>query len=126
LEFAIERHDQEWSSANERSHTMAQGSVELFAAPWSRVSPYVIGGVTYTGRSIEDTIYDRPSDSVYTVASNAPLFGLHAGVGVEFAIGKNLALDLEGRYIGYVSGTPENDPTIPGAFTTTAGLLVHF
>jgi opacity protein-like surface antigen len=126
LELALQRHDQQYTSDNERSHTMAQASVELFAAPWSRVSPYVLAGVTYTGRNIEDDIFDRGTAEVITVESKAPLYGLHAGAGVEFAIGKSVALDLEARYVGYVNGTGDDDPSMPGAITTTAGFLVHF
>jgi opacity protein-like surface antigen len=98
----------------------------LFASPWSRISPYALVGVSHTGRSINDEILDRNTDSVTTVSTGAPLYGLHGGLGVEFAVGKNLAFDLEGRYIGYASDTTQDDLAVNGAFTTTAGFLIHF
>ena len=59
------------------------------------------------------------------VEANDLLWGPHAGVGIEFAFGNNVALDLEARYTGYLN-TEADDPTIPGALQTTAGFLVHF
>jgi opacity protein-like surface antigen len=98
----------------------------LFASPWSRISPYALAGVTHTARSINDEVLDRNTDSVTTINTGEPVYGLHGGLGVEFAIGKNLAFDLEGRYMGYVNDQTPGDPSAAGAFTTTAGFLVHF
>lgn len=107
----------------ERVHTTGSASVELFAFPWSRVSPYVLAGGTWTNRSINDQIWR--DDAVQTVASNSPLYGAHAGAGIEIALGKKIAIDLEARYIGYVSPLGD-DPTLPGAISTSAGVLYHF
>jgi opacity protein-like surface antigen len=126
LELALSRHADDWESTAERNHTVTQGSVILFASPWSRISPYALAGVTHTDRSINDEIRQRNTDNLMTVSTNAPQYGLHGGLGVEFALGKNLAVDLEGRYVGYVNDTIPGDPSINGAFTTTAGFLVHF
>ena len=126
LEFAISSHAEDWDSSSERDHTVTQGSVMLFASPWSRISPYALAGVTHTGRSINDEILDRNTDQLTVVSTGAPQYGLHGGLGVEFSLGKNLAFDLEGRYVGYVNENSPEDPSVPGAFTTTAGFLVHF
>jgi len=53
------------------------------------------------------------------------LVGAHAGLGLELALGKSLALDFEGRYIGYLNKSPM-DASSPGAWTTSAGLVAHF
>ncbi len=123
LDVAIQHHDQTWSPNSERSQTMMSGSVELFAYPWTRVSPYVIGGLTYTSRDIEDEIFQ--TDRVNLIETGQPLIGPHAGLGVEFALGKTVALDLEARYTGYLNRKP-TDASLPGALTTTAGLMFHF
>lgn len=118
LEVAAQRH-----ADPERTHNTASASAELFAFPWSRVSPYILGGATYTDRSINDTIWRN--DEVQTLTTGGALYGPHAGVGVEFAIGKRLALDLEARYVHYVNANPD-DPTLPGALQTSTGLVWHF
>lgn len=123
LDLSIQHHDQTWAQSSERSQTMMSGSVELFAYPWTRVSPYVIGGLTYTTRDIEDEIFQ--SDRVNLVSTGQPLVGPHAGLGIEFALGKTVALDLEARYTGYLN-RKASDASLPGALTTTAGLMFHF
>ncbi len=121
LQLDLTHHAQSWAADTERSQTIAAGSVQLFAFPWTRVSPYAIGGVTYDARNIQDDIYEGSA----TVIANDSLWGLHGGLGLEFALGQSLALDLEGRYIGYLDKSP-TDPSLPGAFQFTGGLMVHF
>jgi opacity protein-like surface antigen len=118
LELGVARH-----LDNERQHTTGSASVELFAFPWTRVSPYVLGGATFTDRSVQDDIWR--DEQVQTIVTGAPMIGAHAGLGVEFAIGDHLALDLEARYIGYLNHI-DGDPTLPGAVTTGVGVLWHF
>ena len=118
LEVAAQRHADE-----ERTHSTLAASGQLFAFPWSRVSPYVLGGVTYTDRKINDTIF--LDGAVSTVTANSPLMGPHGGAGIEFAIGKKLALDLEARYIHYIN-PEQGDPTLPAAIKTNVGVLYHF
>ena len=118
IEVAGQRH-----ADPERVHTTAAVSGELFAFPWSRVSPYVLAGATYTQRSVQDEIW--LDGSVQTLSTQAPLLGAHAGAGLEIALGKRLAVDLEARYIHYVNPV-EGDPTLPGALTTSAGAVWHF
>ena len=121
LELALQSYNVNTADST-RHQTVGQVSAELFAFPWSRVSPYVLTGVTMTGRSIDDDYYDA---GVRTAEASDVLTGLHGGVGVEFAIGDRLALDLEGRYIGYLN-KPIQDASWPGGFQTTAGLAYHF
>lgn len=123
IEAAISHHDQTWEEVTERSQTIGQGSVMVFANPWGRISPYALGGLTANARQINDRFYvDGGADQVTT---SDMLWGPHAGVGVELAFGDNVALDLEARYTAYLN-TERNDPTLPGAVQTTAGFLVHF
>src|SRR5690606_8099161 len=92
LEVALQHHDQSWTSESLRSQTMGSASVELFAWPWTRVSPYAIGGLTYTSRSMADEV--RTFDGVQNIDAGSPLVGPHAGLGLELALGKSVALDL--------------------------------
>lgn len=121
LELALQSYNVDTADST-RHQTVGQASVELFAFPWSRVSPYVLTGVTMTGRSIDDDYYDN---GIRTAQANDVLTGLHGGIGLELAIGERLALDLEGRYIGYLD-KPAQDASWPGGFQTTAGLAYHF
>lgn len=121
LEFALQSYNQE-NFDSSRHQTVGQVSAELFAFPWTRVSPYVLTGVTFTGRNIDDDYYDA---GVRTAMANDVLTGLHGGIGIEFAIGDRVALDLEARYVGYLD-KPIQDAHWPGGFQTTAGLLYHF
>jgi len=124
LEAAITHHDQTWEDDSERSQTIGQGSIMVFANPWGRISPYALGGLTANARTIDDAF--RVDDgSMNSLQTQDVLWGPHAGVGVELAFGRNVALDLEARYTGYLN-TERDDPTIPGALQTTAGFLVHF
>jgi opacity protein-like surface antigen len=99
-----------------RAQTQVAGSVELFAFPWTRVSPYVLGGVTLNRQVLAD-------DFGLTAIGDGQV-GVHGGVGLELALGHTAALDLEGRYIGWVTDSAVN--SAPGAIQATAGLLFHF
>jgi len=123
IEGAITHHNQTWENDTERSQTIGQASVMVFANPWGKISPYALGGLTTNVRSIDDAFYS--GEDVAIQQSNDVLWGPHAGVGVEFAFGKRVALDLEARYTGYLN-TDSQDMSMPGAFQTTAGFLVHF
>ncbi len=106
---------------SQRSQTQVAGSVQLFAFPWTRVSPYAVGGVTWNARSLEDQLATGSATTV--VETTDALWGLHGGLGVELAMGNNFALDLEGRYVGWLD---RQEGDAPGAFQATAGLLFHF
>ena len=122
LEMALQRHGSAFSPTDARSNTQVAGSVALFAFPWTRVSPYAIGGVTYNAANFGSEVWNGTAyEAVRTVDSQ---WGLHGGLGVEFALGDNFALDLEGRYIGWLDERAPGEA--PGALQATAGLLFHF
>lgn len=123
LQLDVVHHAQSYTLDTERAQTMAGGSVQLFAFPWTRVSPYALAGVTYDARNLNDAI--GSDGTAATVIAQDSLWGLHGGVGLELALGQKVALDLEGRYIGYLDKSP-TDPSSPGALQLTGGLMVHF
>lgn len=124
LEVALSHYGME-SDDSMRTNTVGQASVELFAWPWTRVSPYVLAGLTGAGRDFEDDYLDTRTDTVQHLSHSDVQWGPHAGLGIEFALGKSVALDLEARYIGFLTAGGD-DPTLPGAVQTTAGVMVHF
>ncbi len=123
LQLDVVHHAQSYTLDTERAQTVAAGSVQLFAFPWTRVSPYAIGGVTYDARNLNDAIGSDGTSA--TVIANDSLWGLHGGLGLELALGDSVALDLEGRYIGYLDKAA-NDPSAPGALQLTGGVMFHF
>lgn len=90
-------------------------SAQLFAFPWTRVSPYIGGGVTIDG----------PASSASAPASGRRM-APHAGLGVELAIGRSLAIDIEGRYLSQMQNLSDDPLKDGGALQATAGLLFHF
>ena len=50
----------------------------------------------------------------------------HAGLGVELAIGRSLAIDIEGRYLSQMQTLSDDPLKEGGALQATAGLLFHF
>jgi opacity protein-like surface antigen len=97
---------------------MVQPSVQFFLFPWTRVSPYGTVGLTF------DTTYDADrgvNGQAQPIKDSA--WGAHAGLGIEFAIGDNLALDIEGRGIRYVEGHPD---TLNTQLQTSVGLNYYF
>lgn len=97
------------SAIVDRAQTQAAASLALFAYPWSRVSPYVLGGATWNGTSVFEN----------GVGQREILTGLHGGLGMHFGIGQRVGLEFEGKYIGYL-GRAGRDPL--GALQGTAGL----
>jgi hypothetical protein len=68
-----------------------QASAQLFLFPWTRVSPYVTGGVTFAknGSAANETEMQSVPDGY--------AYGPHGGVGVQFGLGR-FGLNVEGRY----------------------------
>jgi len=122
IELELSHFNQTWDAGSDRAQTSVAGSVELFAFPWTRVSPYGLVGLTWTDRDIDDAFatYDGG-----TVTRNDAMFGPHGGLGLEFALGENVALDLEARYTGYLN-REVTDPTFPGVLSTTGAVMFHF
>lgn len=125
LELAVSSYKQQFSADSDRTTTTAQASVELFASPWSRVSPYALAGLTVAGRTFADDRAVRDATAVESLSIKDVQWGPHVGLGVEFALGRSVALDLEARGVALI-GQDESDPRIPGMLQTTAGLKVHF
>lgn len=123
VEVAYTYFNDQFDSDAERVTQPLSTSVELFAFPWTRVSPYVLGGVTWTKRSYDDT-YSTPSGE-QSFKSTGVQFGPHAGLGLEIAVGKSAAIDLEGRYNMFVTNDPE-EGDLPGALQGTVGLNLYF
>src|SRR5690606_28313168 len=119
VELAVQHHDESWAPRSHRSQTLLSGSLELFAWPSSRVSPYVLGGLTYNARDLSDVVLTPTGPKA--VATSSPLAGPHLGAGLEIALGDSLALDLEARYVSYWAGLA--DGADRGALTTTAGQI---
>ena len=123
LDLAYSHHSENWEDDSERVHDLVQGSMKLYAFPWTRVSPFVSGGLTLVDRDLEDTFYDGFAER--TVVTEEALFGPHVGLGIQFGIGQSAALDFEGRYIGFLN-VEDDDPSVPGAVQGTMGLKVYF
>jgi opacity protein-like surface antigen len=123
FELAWTHYDQSWDESTDRIHEPVQASVNLYAFPWSRVSPYATVGVTQTGRDVQDTWFDGLTEQ--TTTTQQTVFGPHAGLGVEFALGSTAALDLETRYISYLD-VEEGDPSASSAVQGTMGLKFYF
>lgn len=112
-------HDATWSQATARIQQPLSVSGELFAFPWSRVNPYVLGGLTFTDRNLNQPLVGG------TFQTEDSLWGPHAGVGLEFGLGKSASLNLDARFIGYVNKGID-DPARAGAVQANAGLNFYF
>jgi hypothetical protein len=119
LELSWMHHSQTWSEGSERVYQPIQASVQLFAAPWTKVNPYALAGVTVTPREVDDQL----SSTKVTEAS--VLVGPHGGLGIEFGLGKKASINFDARYTGYLN-KPVDDLTIPGAFQANMGLNFYF
>ena len=112
-------HDATWSQDTARIQQPLAISAELFAFPWSRVNPYVLAGITLTDRNIDQPLVGG------TFEAEDSLWGPHAGLGLEFGIGKSASLNLDARFIGYVNKGVD-DPSRAGAVQANAGLNFYF
>ena len=119
LELGYTYFDQTFDGDTERQTSTLQPSVNLYAFPWKRVNPYVQLGGTMTRRAYDDS-WDGGEASVMGSA-----YGPHAGLGLEIALGDNLALDAKGTYIGYMN-VDGGDPSAPAALQGTVGLDLYF
>jgi hypothetical protein len=99
-----------------RTATPLAGSAQIFAFPWSRVSPF--GTVGATANLAGAQLIGADDDG------SAVLWGPHAGLGVELAIGQSLAFDLEGRF-NYLLNAADSGAA-PANLTGGLGMLFHF
>lgn len=98
-------------------------NISIHAVPWKRVSPYAEFGLTASRRVYEDQWSANGEQFQTNVMGTA--WGPHAGVGLEFAIGQSLSLDVNGKYIGYVN-VEGDDPSAPSALQGNLGLNIYF
>lgn len=124
LQLDVGHHRDTYSLLSERDQTQVAGSVALFAFPKDRVQPYALAGLSWTGRDIHDVVAFSDG-SVAEIHTGASRFGPHAGLGVEFAFGRSIALDIEGRVIGALNGLPD-DPSLPAQGLGKVALQFHF
>lgn len=115
VEVAWSRHRDSWEADATRTTEPLSVSGQLFAFPWTRVSPYLSAGYTWTNRSAG------------LGGGQDQLKGPHAGVGLELAIGESAAIGAEGRYSHY--GQLENisaNLQRAGALQGTLGMTFYF
>lgn len=124
FELAYGVHSDSWNEESERTTRPLTASAELFAFPRSTVSPYAIGGLTYTSRTIDETL-SLDSRTTQSVQTEEALFGPHVGVGIEFAVGEQASLNFEGRATHYLN-VSSDDLTSPAALQGTMGLNFYF
>lgn len=98
------------------SLTDVNGQVQLFAFPWSRVSPYGFVGGTYGAGNAVSHLRAGDLDP----ASYAGRLGLDGGLGLELALGDHAAVDLEGKYLSWVGAAG------PGTLGWSGGVVWHF
>ena len=123
FELSWAHHDQTWTESTERWSEPFAASVQLFAWPWTRFNPYLSAGVTWTDRSYRDLWTDRYG--THQVSEDHVIFGPHGGLGLEFGVGDNASINLEGRLIGYLN-IEDEDYAVPSAVQTTAGVTLSF
>jgi opacity protein-like surface antigen len=116
-------HDNTFDEQSERSQATTSASMNIYAFPWTRVSPYATLGATWTERDIADTYSDGLVNQV--VVAQDTLFGPHAGLGMEFAFGQNAGLNVEAKYVSYLDVGGE-DKSLENAIQTNVGLKMYF
>lgn len=124
FELAYSVHSDSWNDEADRNNRPLSASAELFAFPWAAVSPYAIGGLTYTSRDIDEEL-SVDARNTETVETESAMFGPHLGVGIEFAIGDQASLNFEGRATQYLN-LSSDDQTSPAALQGTMGLNWYF
>ena len=120
LEASLSQHR---GGEGDRVSTPLSLGVQAFAFSTNRVNPYAAAGVTFTGRDFDDTFCD--GDEYFDFVTNDTLFGPYGGLGLEFAVGQNATVNLEGRLNSYMD-LAEEDPTVPVSFQGRAGLNFYF
>ena len=94
-------------AGEEHAYDTASLSGQLFAYPWSRVSPFVSAGATASGDLL---------------GAGESYLAPHVGLGVELGIGDSIAFDLEARGVAMDGGAPASSSMLQG----NAGVVVYF
>jgi opacity protein-like surface antigen len=123
FELAWSHASDSWDEQAERQQDPLSASVEFFAFPWTRVSPYALAGVTAVPRAIADDY--RSFGQLQHADQHDTLFGPHTGVGIEFAVGKTASINLEARWNGFV-GIDDDDPSLAGSAQLSSGVNFYF
>jgi hypothetical protein len=123
FELSFLHGDQRWGSGTTRSQSTFAGSVMFFFAPFRRVQPFVDVGITGDAYRIDDDI-GVDGRTVWVTRKGLAL-GPHLGLGFEFALGKKLALDIEGRVVRYLN-LPQGGYQAATQGSLTMGLIAHF
>ena len=118
FELGYSYFDQTWDDSSARQTATFQPSMNLYAVPWKRVSPYLNVGATMTRQNYDETINGTE------VSVQDTGWGPHVGAGLEFALGERAAVDLRGQYVTNLSGGA--DQLSKGALQGTVGLGFYF
>lgn len=124
VEVAYGYFSDDFTPDTERVTQPLSASVQLFAFPWTRVSPYLSGGATWTARSYDDSFSNGLTQESFQTKDLQ--FGPHAGVGLELAVGEKSSLSLEGRYTHFVTHDEDDDISTPGNLQGLIGVNVYF
>lgn len=120
LQLDVAHHSSEFWLQGDRQQTLGSASGALFLSPRAAVSPYLLGGMTLDGRNLSETDL---TDGSSAFENGTALYGGHGGLGLQLGLGDNAAIDLEGRYIGWMNPTPQDRPT---AWVANAGVTFKF
>jgi len=88
LELSWSRTLSDWETPDPLTVNTLSASAQVFAFPWTRLSPYL--SVGYSGERV------RPSAAAEVAVARGP----HAGLGLELALGQNAAIGAELRGTG--------------------------
>lgn len=111
LQFDLTHHADGFPGAD-RPQTLIGAAGEIFFFPWAGASPYVlVGGVS--------NLRPEPGFGL----SN--MFGVQGGLGLELALGKGAAFDIEGRLIGWANQDADEVEN-PTAGQLTGALVINF
>jgi opacity protein-like surface antigen len=114
----------DWAG-HERHETALLLSGMVFFNPRSQVQFYSIGGIGFSGARVEIPVANATSES--EVDERYSYFGAHLGLGLEFRVGRKIALNVD--MLGFVRGRtdeladrqPEFTDPETGRVTNTSG-----
>jgi hypothetical protein len=129
LEVSLDRRTESNEALTERIvETPLQGTLLLYLSR-SRLAPYVLGGVGWYARRVEDL-----TDGEVTASETSRRFGSHAGIGGELRLGRHAGVHADYRYTFLkFGGDDDEDESLLGRFKPsfegsmwTAGLTLYF
>jgi len=129
IEVSLDRRSESNEALTERVvETPLQGTLVLYLTR-SRLAPYLLGGVGWYARRIEELT----AGSV-TTSETTRRFGSHAGIGGELRLGRHAGVHADYRYTFLrFGGDDEDDESLLGRFRPsyegsmwTAGLTLYF